>query len=128
MRNGLSRDLCRLRIFQADHQDTFLRAYWHGREEGFELKRRLYRLYHGTFLLRNHAKAWLRSPLSGFQPRRAHAHIPPPPEDAGARDGRVVVAHHKETFHGLAGSGEMTAMMVSVSGRGGIENDQLPAR
>jgi tRNA A-37 threonylcarbamoyl transferase component Bud32 len=81
-----TRDLCRLRIFKPEHQDTFLRAYWGERSNGFAFKRRLYRLYHEAFLLRNRTKAWLRSPLAGLEPRHAHAHIPPAPENAGVRD------------------------------------------
>jgi len=81
-----TRDLCRLRIFRQEHQDTFLRAYWQGRDRSYAFKRRLYGLYHGSFLLRNRTKAFFRSPLGALRPRRAHAHIPPAAEDAGARD------------------------------------------
>jgi tRNA A-37 threonylcarbamoyl transferase component Bud32 len=97
-----TRDLCRLRIFQAEHQDTFLRAYWQGRDDGYALKRRLYRLYHRAFLLRNQAKAWLRSPFAGLTPRRAHAHIPSAPRDAGARD-RIAWDHLSDQPHQHAG-------------------------
>lgn len=35
-----TRDLCRLRIFQDDHQDTFLRAYWQDRDANYAFKDR----------------------------------------------------------------------------------------
>jgi tRNA A-37 threonylcarbamoyl transferase component Bud32 len=97
-----TRDLCRLRIFHAAHQETFLRAYWQGRQAAFGLKRGLYRLYHRSFLARNRAKAWLRSPLEGLAPRRAHAHIPAAPEAAGARD-QVAWDHLSDQPHQHAG-------------------------
>lgn len=97
-----TRDLCRLRIFHAAHQETFLRAYWQGRQAAFGLKRGLYRLYHRSFLIRNRAKAWLRSPLAGLAPRRAHAHIPAAPVAAGARE-RVAWDHLSDQPHQHAG-------------------------
>ena len=92
------RDLCRLRIFGDDHQETFLRAYWRGRDAFYGLKRSLYRLYHGAFLLRNRTKARVRSPLGALRPRRAHAHIPAPAEGAGTRD-RVAWDHLSDQPH-----------------------------
>jgi Lipopolysaccharide kinase (Kdo/WaaP) family len=97
-----TRDLCRLRIFQPEHQETFLRAYWGDDGDGYHFKRRLYRLYHRAFLLRNSLKAWLRSPFAGLAPRRAHAHIPPAPARAGARD-RVAWDHLSDQPHQHAG-------------------------
>lgn len=93
-----TRDLCRLRIFKPEHQDTFLRAYWGESSHGFSFKRGLYRLYHEAFLLRNRAKAWLRSPFSGLRPRHAYAHIPPAPENAATRD-RVTWDHLSDQPH-----------------------------
>ena len=58
-----TRDLCRLRIFERHHQETFLRAYWQGRERGFGFKRGFYRLCHGTFLAHNRLKGAGLRPL-----------------------------------------------------------------
>ena len=110
-----TRDLCRLRIFQAVHQETFLRAYWQGRQGAFGLKRGLYRLFHHAFLLRNRVKTWLRSPLASFAPRQAHAHIPDPPVDAGARD-RVAWDHLSDQPHQHAGRLRRLAVRLADAG------------
>ncbi|MDH3403031.1 MAG: lipopolysaccharide kinase InaA family protein [Acidobacteriota bacterium] len=115
-----TRDLCRLRIFEGAHQDTFLRAYWHGREAGFGFKRGLYRLYHRGFLIRNRLKAWLRSPLSGLAPRRAYAHIPAPPVAAGARD-RVAWDHLSDQPHQHAGRLRRLGVRLADAGAHGRE-------
>jgi tRNA A-37 threonylcarbamoyl transferase component Bud32 len=110
-----TRDLCRLRIFRREHQETFLRAYWQERRAGYPFKRWLYRLFHGAFLLRNSAKARLRAPLGVLQSRRAHAHIPPAPEDAGARD-RVAWDHLSDQPHQHASRLERLGVRLSDLG------------
>lgn len=84
-----TRDLCRLRIFAPDQQRRFLAAYWRGRERGMGAKRLLYLVLHKSFLWRTDFKDWLRRPLRGMAPRSAHAHIPPAPAGAAARDRTV---------------------------------------
>ncbi len=96
------RDLCRLRIFEPVHQQTFLRAYWGRDREGYRLKQALYRLYHRVFLWRNEAKKRLRSPFAALAPRRAHAHIPEASTAAGVRD-RIVWDHLSDQPHQHAG-------------------------
>lgn len=110
-----TRDLCRLRIFEPAHQETFLSAYWHQRLAGFGFKRRLYRFYHRGFLLRNRAKVWLRSPLTRLKPRHAHAHIPPAPTEAGARD-RVAWDHLSDQPHQHAGRLQRLGIRLADAG------------
>ncbi len=88
-----SRDLCRLALFRPEHQDRLLLAYWQPQRTG-ALRRVLYRFYHAGFLFKNRLKPALRGLLPRLRnlagpSRRPHAHIPPPPAGATARD-RVV--------------------------------------
>ncbi len=107
------RDLCRLRIFDPAHQRCFLEAYWDDGESGW--KRFLYSLYSNAFLWRNETKRWLRSPFSGFAPRRPHAHIPAAPEQAGARD-RSVWDHLSDQPHQHAGRWQRLGVRLADSG------------
>lgn len=85
-----TRDLCRLALTRPALEEWLLGAYW-----GPELtpgKRRLFRLYQAGFELKGRAKRpfrALRRQVAALAPRRAHAHIPPPPSGAALRD-RVV--------------------------------------
>lgn len=110
-----TRDLCRLRIFKREHQDTFLEAYWANERRGYRLKRALYRTYHGAFLFRNRLKDFLRSPLAGIGPRRAHAHIPPPPPEASARD-QVAWDHLSDQPHQHAGRMQRLGIRLGDAG------------
>ena len=87
-----TRDLCRLRIFRAEHQEILLRSYWQGRMKGFGFKRWLYRCYFYGFLFKVRLKGVVRAPfkwLGGWVPRKPHAHIPAAPSDADKRDRAV---------------------------------------
>lgn len=85
-----TRDLCRLRIFEEEHQRIFLDAYWGDGESPSGFKRWLYRRYHRGFLGKIETKKRVRGGLQSvgelFRIRRAHPHIPAAPEGAGARD------------------------------------------
>lgn len=91
-----NRDLCRLTIHRRDDQLRFLEAYW-GEAPG-TLRTAVYDLLHHGFRAKIEGKKRLRGkggrhPVAqdggvarGFKPRTAHAHIPPPPDGAAARD------------------------------------------
>jgi len=116
-----SRDLCRLMISRADHQELFLTAYWDGPPG--RLRRALYRGCRRGFLLKNRAKAALRGGLAGalrgarhlILPRRAHAHIPPAPAGASARD-KVVWDPLSDQPHQHAGRAEKLAVRLADAG------------
>ncbi len=80
-------DLCRLALERPEHQGRFLRAYW---GEPTTVQRFAYQLYRRSFLGRIGAKKQIRGGLRSFfdlfRRRTAHAHIPPAPEGASARD------------------------------------------
>ena len=84
-----TRDLCRLALFRPAHRRRFLEAYW-GPGNAGPLRRGLYGLYHHGFRAKIASKKGVRGavrPLRDWlRPRRAHAHIPPPDDAAGARD------------------------------------------
>jgi hypothetical protein len=88
-----TRDLCRLRIFGAAHQEIFLRSYWGRDERGFALKRLLYRTCLYGFLTKTWIKKWLRAPFrslaAAVKPRHGHVHLPPAPADTSKRDKAV---------------------------------------
>ncbi len=84
-----TRDLCRLALFRRAHRQRFLDAYW-GPGQAGPVRRALYWTYHYGFRSKIASKKAVRGafrPLREWlRPRRAHAHIPPPDEAAGARD------------------------------------------
>lgn len=85
-----TRDLCRLSIFQPDHQLRFLAAYWGPETPGLFGKLQLYRLYQRSFLGKIEAKKRVRGGFRSLgeilRARSAHAHIPAAPEGVSARD------------------------------------------
>lgn len=87
-----SRDLSRMMIHRREHQERFLRAYW-GEDPRRVRSRRLYRLYHWSFRIKNRVKnrvkGFLRRLKGWLFSRGTHPHIPRAPEEAAARD-RVV--------------------------------------
>jgi tRNA A-37 threonylcarbamoyl transferase component Bud32 len=89
------RDLSRMPVLRPEHQEIFLSSYG---EQG----RKLYRLYHRGFLLKNRSKQKVRGGTRRvkdlFLPRTAHAHIPEAPADAAVRD-RVVWDHLSDQPH-----------------------------
>ncbi len=87
------RDLSRMPVLRPEHQEVFLSSY--GVKD-----RKLYRLYHRAFLLKNQTKQRLRAGRLKdlFLPRTAHAHIPEAPADASVRD-RVVWDHLSDQPH-----------------------------
>jgi tRNA A-37 threonylcarbamoyl transferase component Bud32 len=97
-----TKDLARLRIFDRAHQDLLLGTYWEVGRGGLSWKRALYLFFHKSFLWRTNLKDGLRAPLRRFAPRRAHAHLPPPPADADARD-RIVWDRLSDQPHQHAG-------------------------
>jgi len=82
------RELARMPIRRRPDQEIYLEAYF-GRPPR-PSERRLFRAAQRGFLLKNEWKAGLRRSTAGLRgwvlPRSAHAHIPPPPGGAGARD------------------------------------------
>jgi len=88
-----TRDLCRLPFRDPALQERLLAAYWGREAGGFALRRALFRLYQGSFLLRHRWKPALREAgrrLRGLLfARGAHPHIPPPPPGAPVED-RIV--------------------------------------
>jgi tRNA A-37 threonylcarbamoyl transferase component Bud32 len=89
------RDLSRMPILRPEHQEIFLSGY--GTKD-----RKLYLLYHRSFLLKNQTKQTVRGGTRRlrdlFLPRTAHAHIPEAPADASVRD-RVVWDHLSDQPH-----------------------------
>jgi tRNA A-37 threonylcarbamoyl transferase component Bud32 len=89
------RDLSRMPILRPEHQEIFLSSYG---TQG----RKLYLLYHRSFLLKNQTKQRVRGGTRRvkdlFLPRTAHAHIPEAPADASVRD-RVVWDHLSDQPH-----------------------------
>ena len=82
------RDLCRLPLDRAEDRDRLLAAYF---GESVPATARLrYEAARRAFLRRNRFKAGARGAIASAKkwlvPRGAHAHIPPPPEGAAARD------------------------------------------
>ncbi|HWN44899.1 MAG TPA: lipopolysaccharide kinase InaA family protein [Thermoanaerobaculia bacterium] len=89
------RDLSRMPILRPEHQEIFLSSY--GTRD-----RKLYLLYHRSFLLKNQTKQKVRGGTDRVKalllPRTAHAHIPEAPADASVRD-RVVWDHLSDQPH-----------------------------
>ena len=89
------RDLSRMPILRPEHQEIFLSSY--GTKD-----RKLYLLYHRSFLLKNQTKQKIRGGTGRVKslllPRTAHAHIPEAPADASVRD-RVVWDHLSDQPH-----------------------------
>lgn len=116
-----SRDLCRLALFRPEHQELLLASYWE--DDGVDGWRRgLYRLFHRAFLWKNQVKPRLRGLLAaprrfleGWKPRRAHAHIPAAPEDAGARE-KIVWDHLSDQPHQHAGRLEKVGVRLADLG------------
>ncbi len=115
-----TRDLCRLSILEEEHQDRFLRAYW--QEELGPFRRWLYHRYQRGFLRKVETKKKLRGGLAGireiFKVRRAHAHIPPAPVGAGARD-KIVWDPLSDQPHQHASRFEKAAVRFKDLGRHG---------
>ncbi len=85
------REFSRLALFRPEHRDLLLEGYF-GRtptdaerrlltfhQNAFERKGKTKRIFRGV-------RTTLRGALSALRPRRAHPHIPPPPEGAATRD------------------------------------------
>jgi hypothetical protein len=101
-----TRDLCRLRIFDAAHQEVFLRAYWGEDDRGFGRKRLLYRICLRGFLTKIWLKKAIRAPFrsltAAVKPRHGHVHLPPAPVDTAKRD-KVVWDRLSDQPHQHAG-------------------------
>lgn len=86
------RDLCRLPLERGADRDLLLAAYFAPAAVP-ELARRRYERARRSFLAKTRLKEGLRGALarckSWLVPRGVHAHIPPPPEQARARDRTV---------------------------------------
>jgi hypothetical protein len=89
------RDLCRLPLDRSDDRERLLAAYFGGAVPGAggaipKLARLRYEAARRAFLHKNRLKGGLRAVLAEVRswvvPRGTHAHIPPAPEGAVARD------------------------------------------
>jgi hypothetical protein len=82
------RDLCRLPLDRPDDRERLLATYFDGAVP--TVARARYEIARRAFLRKNEIKAKARGAFSRARgwlvPRGTHAHIPPPPEGAGARD------------------------------------------
>ncbi len=112
-----SRDLSRLALSLPEDRALLLAAYWacEGDERGASAGRRaLYETYRRAFLAKNAAKPRLRGArdrLRALLPRRPHAHIPPAPAGAAARD-KVVWDALSDQPHQHAGRMEKLAVRL----------------
>lgn len=110
------RDLSRLRIFGRADQERFLRSYWNGETSAWGYKFLLYRVFLGSFLTKNRAKAAVRKPFRELRDvlvsRSVHAHIPAPPEDASKRD-KIVWDHLSDQPHQHANRRERLAIRLA---------------
>ena len=114
-----TRDLCRLRIFDPDHQEIFLRSYWGQDDRGFASKRLLYRIFFRGFLtkvwIKDSIRAPFRSLLAAVKPRHGHVHLQPAPADTSKRD-KVVWDPLSDQPHQHAGRLEKTLGPCGRSG------------
>jgi tRNA A-37 threonylcarbamoyl transferase component Bud32 len=99
-----SRDLCRLAILPGEDRERFLSAYWGGPPKAWPSF--LYDLFHRSFRFKIEGKKVVRAPFKKLgewlRPRRAHAHIPQAPKEAGKRD-KIVWDHLSDQPHQHAG-------------------------
>lgn len=99
-----SRDLCRLAIEPGEDRRLFLEAYWGGQPGAWPSF--LYKLFHYSFRAKIEGKKKARAPFrkvgEWLRPRRAHAHIPQAPKEAGKRD-KIVWDHLSDQPHQHAG-------------------------
>lgn len=99
-----SRDLCRLSVAPGEDRRLFLEAYWGGKPGAWPSF--LYKLFHSSFRAKIEGKKTLRAPFrkigEWLRPRRAHAHIPQAPKEAGKRD-KIVWDHLSDQPHQHAG-------------------------
>lgn len=99
-----SRDLCRLAVEPGEDRRLFLEAYWGGPPGAWPSF--LYTLFHNSFRAKIEGKKKVRAPFrkigEWLRPRRAHAHIPEAPKEAGKRD-KIVWDHLSDQPHQHAG-------------------------
>jgi len=113
------RDLSRLGFADRRDERRMLASYWEGRESASGLKRLGYRFYRGAYLGRVEGRKRLRALTSGLRgllfERKAHAHIPPAPEEAGVRE-RSVWDQLSDQPHQHASRGERLRVRLADSG------------
>lgn len=82
------RDLCRLPLDRADDRRRLLTTYFGGPPSALAVARYelLRRVFHGRHRLKPRLRAARDAVRSWLVPRGTHAHIPPPPAGASARD------------------------------------------
>ena len=115
-----ARDLCRLTIYDAEHQRRFVDAYarWgSGQIANQDRDGRAsavlwwtYKIYHHGFRFKIESKKAVRAPFKGvgrgmgqlLAPRRAHVHIPEAPDGASKRD-QIVWDYLSDQPHQHAG-------------------------
>ncbi|MBZ0100966.1 MAG: lipopolysaccharide kinase InaA family protein [Thermoanaerobaculia bacterium] len=108
------RDLCRLPLDLPEDRQRLLAAYFGGSPPplataAYELMRRS---FHGRHRLKPRLRAWRDAVKSWLIPRGTHAHIPPPPEGAGARD-KIVWDHLSDQPHSHAGRLERAGVRLA---------------
>lgn len=98
------RDLCRLTVEPGEDRRRFLDAYWGGSPPAAASF--LYGLFFRSFRFKIEGKRVVRAPFrkagEWLRPRRAHAHIPQAPKEAGKRD-KIVWDHLSDQPHQHAG-------------------------
>lgn len=98
------RDLCRLTVQPGEDRRRFLEAYWGGPPTAWQ--KQLYGLFYRSFRFKIEGKKVVRAPFKKagewLRPRRAHAHIPEAPKEAGKRD-KIVWDHLSDQPHQHAG-------------------------
>ena len=109
-----SRDLCRLAIAPGEDRRRFLEAYWGGAPGAWP--RFLYSLFYRSFLFKIEGKKKVRAPFrkigEWLRPRRAHAHIPQAPKEAGKRD-KIVWDYLSDQPHQHAGRWEKLSVRLA---------------
>jgi tRNA A-37 threonylcarbamoyl transferase component Bud32 len=113
------RDLSRLGFSDPRDERRMLASYWEGRESGDGLKRSGYRFYRSLYLGRVEGRKRLRGLTAGLRgmlfERKAYAHIPPPPEEAGVRE-RSVWDQLSDQPHQHATRGDRLRVRIADSG------------
>jgi len=113
------RDLARLPLDRPADRSRLLASYFSGQARSPRGARTLYELarisFHGRHRVKNRVRGAGAKLRSWLVPRGVHAHIPPPPGDASARD-KIVWDHLSDQPHSHAGRLERTWVRIADAG------------